>query len=80
MVLDLLLAAVRCSVVACQGEHEAAGAGWQAGKEEVMTVALGRWRSAVEGPPGSQVTFDRFHEFLDLLSSSRKRCLLRAQH
>jgi len=37
---------VRCSVVACQGEHDAPGAGWQAGKEEVTTVALGRWRSA----------------------------------
>ena len=46
MVLDLLLAAVRCSVVACQGEHDAPGAGWQAGKEEVTAVALGRWRSA----------------------------------
>ena len=42
MVLELLLAAV--GVGACRGEHEAAGAGWQAGKEEDATVALGRWR------------------------------------
>ena len=46
MVLDLLLAVVRCYVVACQGEHDAPGAWWQAGKEEVTAVALGRWRSA----------------------------------
>ena len=42
MVLELLFAAV--GVGACRREHEAAGAGCQAGKEEDATVALGRWR------------------------------------
>ena len=42
VVLELLFAAV--GVGACRGEHEAAGAGWQAGKEEDATAALGRWR------------------------------------
>ena len=71
--LELLLAAVRRSVVACRVERVAAGggAGWAAEEGVLEDAAAAELREMEIGWPTdvrhvAHVTFDRFHGFLGL--------------